>query len=152
MFKNKVSLLPIIVLMIAAASISFSKEMDSIYVPVGDLSISPPVGVTPKRSKSVSFPHSRHFDYNCKKCHHTWDGYSQVTGCMASGCHDLIKTSQETSAFRNYKTAFHKACIECHKEIRIKREEIEQDKTILKPKLPATGPTGCKECHIKEQA
>jgi hypothetical protein len=41
-------------------------------------------------------------------------------------------------------------CISCHKEIKIKNKAMEASKASLDESLPATGPTGCNQCHPKE--
>jgi hypothetical protein len=131
--------------------------MDAIYVPVGRLVLAPPVGVTPKRS-AVAFPHSRHFGYTCKTCHHKWNGNSAVQSCTASRCHDQLSASVNTNKMLRYrpesigyyKYAFHKKCIGCHKEIKAHNAKLERSRATLREPLQATGPTGCVECHPRE--
>lgn len=131
--------------------------MDAIYVPVGRLVIAPPVGVDPKRS-AVPFPHSRHFDYSCKTCHHRWDGHSPVRGCSASKCHDQTSfsvTSRKAAAdhpeaIRYFKYAFHQQCIGCHREIKTRNQKLARSIKRIEEPLQATGPTGCLGCHPRE--
>jgi len=131
--------------------------MDALYLPVGTLTISPPRGVEPRRSP-VAFPHSRHFDYNCKSCHHKWDGHSPVNNCTASGCHDLVSTSKDSKSKiaseiedqRYFKTAYHQNCITCHKSLKLERHGLEKSNALLTQPLPKTGPTGCVECHPRD--
>jgi len=67
---------------------------------------------------TVTFPHEAHQALtDCKTCHHTGE-YAACTSC-----HDGTKAPKA-------KDAFHKRCIDCHKE---------QKK----------GPAKCKECHVK---
>lgn len=131
------------------------ETMDAVHLPVGTLTISAPRGVAPRRAP-VAFPHSRHFDYACKTCHHHWDSHSQVSSCTASGCHDLISLKKgKSDAPSNpdermyFKTAYHKRCIQCHKSLKIKREALEKSRIALTQPLPRTGPTGCIGCHPK---
>jgi len=129
------------------------KSEDSLTVPLGAIELSAPEGVETKKT-SVEFPHARHFGYSCQTCHHSWDFGPEVSGCMTSGCHDLIKApkkSEKVSAVMYYKKAFHQKCISCHREI--KKQNLAMEKKIVagsdKIKLQNTGPTGCRECHPK---
>ena len=141
------------------AAVAEEKEvtMDAIFVPVGRLALAPPVGVTPKRS-AVAFPHSRHFDYNCKTCHHKWDGNSQVQSCTASKCHDRLSFSvksekamdNEPERIRYYKYAFHQQCVSCHREIRTHNVKLERSRKKIKEPLQRPGPTSCIGCHPRE--
>jgi hypothetical protein len=131
--------------------------MDAIYVPVGRLVLAPPVGVTPKRS-AVAFPHSRHFGYTCKTCHHKWNGNSPVQGCSASKCHDQLSLpvkskkagANRMEAIRYYKYAFHRQCISCHREIKVHNEKLERSRRKFEDPLQRPGPTGCVGCHPRE--
>jgi len=71
--------------------VSFANEETwrSITVPLGTLFLQPPAGVEAKRPV-VSFPHPAHFDYSCKKCHHDWDGYSEIKNCTAFRINSLL--------------------------------------------------------------
>ena len=137
-----------------AAQENKAATLDAIYLPVGRLVLAPPVGVAPRRS-AVVFPHSQHFGYACRTCHHKWDGYTPVRGCMASGCHDRIAPQKKRAAgissadhdVRYYKYAYHQICISCHRRLAIGRQELERSKAVLSEPLPNTGPTGCVECH-----
>ena len=141
----------------ATAAEKTEVTMDAIFVPVGRLALAPPVGVTPKRS-AVAFPHSRHFDYNCKTCHHKWDGNSQVQSCTASKCHDQLSLPVKSKKamdnipepIRYYKYAFHQQCIRCHREIKIHNEKLERSKKKIKEPLQWPGPTSCVGCHPRE--
>ena len=141
------------------AAVAEEKEvtMDAIFVPVGRLALAPPVGVTAKRS-AVAFPHSQHFDYHCKTCHHKWDGNSQVQSCTASKCHDQLSLpvkskkarANSLEAIRYFKYAFHQQCISCHREIRIHNKKLEQSRKKIKAPLQRPGPTSCVGCHPRE--
>ena len=142
---------------LAAVADKTEVTMDAIFVPVGRLALAPPVGVTPKRS-AVAFPHSQHFDYNCKTCHHKWDGNSQVQSCTASKCHDQLSLPEKSKKamdnipeeIRYYKYAFHQQCISCHREIKIHNEKLERSRKKIKEPLQWPGPTSCVGCHPRE--
>jgi|GEM_PF-301659 len=126
-------------------------------VPMGEVILVPPASRKQKKS-SVHFPHSGHFAYDCKTCHHKWKGVAQIQNCTTSGCHDLKEAPKEQakylvytdSAIKYFKYAFHTQCIGCHKEIKAKRKSLEMSYQTLKTELPKTGPTGCNKCHPKE--
>ena len=135
---------------------------DTMCIPMGTILIEPPSGVDAKRS-SVEFPHSTHFEFTCKTCHHTWDGETPVVSCTTSGCHDLTSSRSEDGkmdpelAIRNYKNAFHGSCkictcflnINAHKNIKIQNSKIEKSYSLTTP-MQNSGPTGCNFCHPKE--
>lgn len=130
---------------------------DEMCVPMGEIVIEP-LAEDAKRSE-VTFRHTVHFSYNCRECHHKWSGKEPITGCATSGCHDLDKAPKTEEGkpskdpllqARYYKNAYHKMCIGCHKEIKMQAKKMEAVKTSLGEKLPATGPTGCNQCHPKE--
>jgi hypothetical protein len=133
--------------------------MDAIYVPVGRLALAPPVGFVSKRS-AVAFPHSRHFEYACRTCHHKWDGKSEVQSCTAAECHDQLSAPPPPKGRRYgdyiddsigyFKFAFHRQCIGCHKEIKRRNAKLTQSLLALNTSLHKTGPTGCVRCHPKE--
>ncbi|MBW2370026.1 MAG: cytochrome c3 family protein [Deltaproteobacteria bacterium] len=131
---------------------------EDLCIPMGTIILEPPEGIEQKRS-SVDFPHSVHFDYACRKCHHTWSGRQQVQNCTTSGCHDLLKTLKTSQTdkidqalvIRYYKKAYHEMCIGCHKDIKKKNKELEFSKKNLDEPLAMTGPTGCVKCHPKAE-
>lgn len=124
---------------------------EELCIPLGTITLSPPEGVEAERS-SVEFPHSVHFDYNCRKCHHEWTGDAADLSCMTSGCHDsstsLLATDKD-EAYRYYKTAYHEQCIVCHKEINEENQKREMSIKGVDGVLSKTGPTGCIGCHPK---
>ncbi|MGE5309200.1 MAG: cytochrome c3 family protein [Deltaproteobacteria bacterium] len=83
----------------------------------------PPESVTEEGSfGSVTFSHKVHSDpanAACKDCHHM--GEAPVQKCES--CHTADSKV-------NRKDAYHKKCIDCHKE-------------------KSKGPTGCMDCHKK---
>jgi hypothetical protein len=158
MLKSVMTVAVLLIIFIAGGPTAFCEEtevtMDAIFVPVGRLALGPPVGVASKRT-AVAFPHSRHFGYTCKTCHHKWDGNSQVQSCTASKCHDQLSFSvrykreldYRTEPIRYYKNAFHQQCISCHREIKIHNEKLERSKKKIKKPLQWPGPTSCVGCH-----
>lgn len=69
----------------------------------------------------VTFDHAKHQGLTeCKVCHHT-ETYEACDSCHGAA---------DDGAKLKYKTAIHKNCQDCHKEMK-------------------KGPTKCKECHIK---
>ncbi len=120
--------------------------LDAVYLPVGTLTIAAPRGVVAKRAP-VAFPHSNHFGYTCKTCHHGWDGFAPVKGCAASGCHDMLKVTASKPDVRYFKTAYHQKCIACHKHLTRERQNMEFSKKVLSQPLPQTGPSSCVGCH-----
>jgi hypothetical protein len=121
---------------------------------MGNILLEAPKSVEPKRP-AVNFPHAAHFEYACKKCHHTWLGTETIVGCQTSGCHDLESPSPPGNKaasgveMKYYKSAYHSQCVGCHKSIKKKNKNIELSGTVLKAKIMKTGPTGCVECHSK---
>lgn len=140
---------------LAAAAQDAKEEGNSLCVPLGAIVLEPPKSVDSTKNP-VEFPHARHFNYNCKECHHTWSQDVQVQTCTTSNCHDLVKAPQKTDegvpGVRYFKKAYHQKCIGCHQGIKKINAEMEKsprftDKTLL---LKKTGPTGCIQCHPKE--
>jgi len=134
------------------------KDLKEMCVPLGILTLKPDASVEKKKT-DVEFDHSKHFIYDCKACHHKWEGNKQITNCTTSDCHDLFKSPPKPTKYlayteagiKYYKYAFHQKCVGCHKEIKEKRKKMEMSYQVLQAKLPRTGPTGCKECHPKEE-
>ena len=134
------------------------KSDDKMCVPMGDILLEPPASVKQKRSP-VNFPHSTHFGNDCKTCHHQWEGAEPIRNCTTSGCHDSKESPKEPtkylqytdSAIKYFKYAFHAQCVGCHKKIKSERVKIESSSKVSDAVLPATGPTGCKECHPKQE-
>ncbi len=124
---------------------------EKICIPVGTIVMKAPAGVTAKRAV-VDFPHSDHFGYKCQRCHHTWDGKSDVSSCMAKECHDqttapeksLVKGEYTDEAKKYYKYAYHIQCKDCHLDI------DEHNKAAESGEVLANGPTGCNGCHPKD--
>jgi hypothetical protein len=130
---------------------------DQMCIPMGIITIRAPEGVEPQRAP-VDFPHAVHFSYACQECHHTWEGEAPIAGCQTSGCHDGTVSPQKATnaseademAVRYYKYAYHDMCIGCHKAIKKTAQELEASTRTLETVVPASGPTGCVECHPRE--
>ena len=135
---------------IFSAGLAISEE---VCLDTGTLPLKAPADVEIQRSEKVDFPHGAHFDYNCKECHHKWDGKAAITGCQTSGCHDsstsLLKTDPDQN-YRYFKNAYHDMCITCHKEITIANKKLEESMKNLDKPLPKTGPIGCVGCHPQD--
>jgi len=144
---------------IAAKNMETSEQkLEDMTVPMGIIVLEPDEAVKQKKT-SVEFHHSKHFVYDCKTCHHKWEGKINIVGCTTSDCHDLLKSPKKPTKYlsytetgiKYYKYAFHQKCVGCHKDIKIERKKMEMSFTVLKDQLPKTGPTGCIECHPKAE-
>ncbi len=138
--------------------VSGSSDAGEMCVPMGPILLEPPESVEAKRPP-VDFNHPIHFDFRCQTCHHKWVIPEPISGCNTSGCHDVAEAPKKPEkgaidkelAARYYKTAFHKMCIGCHKEMQIQNKALEMSGRVLKENLPNAGPISCKGCHIKEE-
>jgi hypothetical protein len=146
----------IVVLCFAGISGSFGNESE-LCVPMGVIVISPPEKVEPKNAP-VDFHHSKHFMYECRQCHHKWDGTTANLSCGTSNCHDLGtnpkaegKQEKLPMAYRYFKNAYHNQCIGCHKANKQNNLKLELSKKTLKSNLKNPGPTGCVECHPRQK-
>jgi hypothetical protein len=141
-----------------AMVVTGSSDADEMCVPMGTITLEPLAGVEAKRSP-VDFHHPTHFGFSCQTCHHQWELDEPIVGCTTGGCHDVAEAPKpsETGAIDQdlaamyYKTAFHTLCIGCHKEMRAQNKALEMSGRILRENLPSTGPTGCVQCHPKEE-
>ena len=142
-----------------AMVVTGSGDAEEMCIPMGTIVLEPPQGVEAKRTP-VDFHHPTHFDFSCQTCHHKWVEMDQpIVGCSTSGCHDVTEAPKPSEAgavdkelaARYYKTAFHNLCIGCHKEIQIQNKALEMSGRVLKENLPNAGPTGCVQCHPKEE-
>ena len=148
----------VVLILGVAGTISGQEAEDEMVVPLGTIVLGAPEGVEQKRA-AVDFPHARHFDFQCQTCHHKWEGTEQIKGCMTSGCHDVLvsptKSKQSRSdkdlAIRYFKKAYHEQCIGCHKIMKLKNRKIEMSGKKLDGPLTSPGPTGCVECHPREE-
>ncbi|MBG0778110.1 MAG: cytochrome c3 family protein [Desulfovibrionaceae bacterium] len=68
----------------------------------------------------VVFNHSAHKKYDCKECHHTWDGAGAIQKCSDKGCHDNMD-KKDKSVHAYYKAMHGKGklstCVSCHKDV-----------------------------------
>ena len=162
MLKKGIFLLFLMLLIVLGSSMLIAEEetKGEMCVPMGIIELKPPESVEAKRSP-VDFPHSEHFvHYDCKTCHHKWEGDSEIKSCTTSGCHDLDVSPKQSPgkkidvnyAVRYYKKAYHAQCIGCHKQIHINNQEMENSITaglMKKPEIVIPGPTSCIKCHPK---
>ena len=146
-----------IALNVAGQNKSDTKEaIGDMVVPMGIIVIKPDPSVKQMRAP-VEFDHAKHFTYDCRTCHHKWEGKEKISSCTASNCHDLLKAPKKPTRYlvytkegiKYYKYAYHQNCIGCHKEIKVKQEKMEaayKTSEIEKKVVP----TSCNECHPKE--
>jgi hypothetical protein len=150
-------ILCVVVSLAVGVSLAVSEELDELCIPMQTLVLEPLSGAEQHRSP-VQFPHATHFSYVCRRCHHDWNGKTEVQTCTTSGCHDQVKTpknegvaeSSETLPIKYYKKAYHELCIGCHKDIKQKNKELELSKKTLTVELAKAGPTACIKCHPKQ--
>ena len=166
MYRRRIGMLFLVVVFVFGISFGLAAQdkkaddqaTEDMIVPMGIIVLEPDASITPKKAP-VEFHHSKHFIYDCKTCHHKWQGTAHVVGCTASSCHDVLQSPKKPTKYlaytetgiKYYKYAFHQKCVGCHKEIKGKRKKMEMAKTALKDQLPKTGPTGCIECHPKTE-
>jgi len=132
---------------------------EELCIPMGVLTLDPLEGVDQRRA-SVAFNHSLHFDYACQKCHHDWAGEAEMKKCSATECHDQLSTPDLSeaghpyteAAIQYYKKAYHQLCIGCHKEIKEKNLALELSREPLDQPIVMGGPTGCINCHPKDES
>jgi hypothetical protein len=134
--------------------VAMENSVDSLDIPLGTITLSAPEGSDEKRSP-VAFPHGGHFDYSCQTCHHEWDGESPVQNCTVSDCHDQLEPDEKTRNINDernslyFLAAYHKACIECHRDLRSQRQSLEKSGVTNESMLPVYGPLACNECHTE---
>ena len=157
---HKCNLLVVGVAILAVASFGLvmaGESEENMCIPMGSIVIEPPDQIESKRT-AVTFPHATHFSYTCNTCHHKWDRETPVFSCRAAGCHDVTaipknaegKKMDPDLSGRYYKTAYHSACIGCHKTIKQQNKAIENSYRSTGESIQSSGPTACSECHPKE--
>lgn len=130
--------------------------VEDMIVPMGVIVLKPDPSVEQKRSP-VEFYHSKHFKYECRTCHHKWEGNTKITNCTTSNCHDLLKAPKKPTKYlayteegiKYYKYAYHQSCIRCHKEIKVEQKKMEMALKAPEKELEKV-PTSCNECHPKQ--
>ena len=135
-----------LVMLFGSFASSVAQEEGEMCVPMGEITLAPPDSVDSLRGE-VQFPHAVHFVYDCKSCHHKWEGKGSIQGCMTSGCHDVATSPGKAKDPHYYKAAYHGQCIGCHKQIKQRNAQLERSGKTLTEKLPPAGPTGCVACH-----
>ncbi len=145
-----------VVILGTTLKVSGQNQEEDMLVPMGVITLEAPDGVEIKRAP-VEFKHGLHLVRGCKECHHTWKGDGQIKTCATSECHNLIKSPGKSKKYLSYtkesilyfKYAYHKMCISCHKDIRMKNTALEMSSKVVKDKLQRAGPLGCVPCHPK---
>lgn len=163
MFKVSMGAVCVVLALILGNALIVSGESsdDTMCIPMGTITLEPPEGAEAKRPP-VNFPHPVHFSFNCQQCHHTWEMDAPIESCTTSGCHDGVVAPTKAQkgapsedpkelAVSYYKTAYHRLCISCHKEMKLQNIKLETSGKVIKEKLPNTGPTSCRSCHVKEE-
>ncbi len=91
-----------------------------------------------KKKTPVVFPHAKHKELKCTRCHHeykdgknVWKEGQEVKKC--STCHKALKSGKMVKLEK----AYHNLCQKCHK--------------ALKKEKKKTGPTSCTKCHPKKK-
>jgi hypothetical protein len=156
MHKKEFGILCLIIAVMLGLTLEVSGQSSEsdMCVPMGIITIEPPEGVKATKTP-VDFPHSAHFQTDCKSCHHKWNGREKIQGCMAGGCHDSTVAPETSTKYLSYsdvaikyfKYAYHQACIGCHKEIKARNMALEKSYRVVEDKLQPAGPSGCIECH-----
>jgi hypothetical protein len=132
------------------------KAVEDMVVPMGIIVIKPDPSVKAMRSP-VKFDHAKHFTYDCRTCHHKWEGNTKISNCTTSNCHDLLKAPKKPTRYlvytkngiKYYKYAYHENCIGCHKKIKVEQKKMEMSHKASEIEKKVV-PTSCSECHPKE--
>ncbi|WP_027722485.1 cytochrome c3 family protein [Maridesulfovibrio zosterae] len=129
MYVGMAVVFAVLVIIYATTTSHLSEEIASIssenpVIVTEDLVVRFPVNLEFKRPDvlnkvrfaQVKFSHFEHQDVNCVKCHHTWDGKSQIKSCASVGCHDeLVRKGQPESYFKAFHTLHSdRSCRGCH--------------------------------------
>lgn len=96
---------------------------------------------TTDRKPSI-FIHSKHDNYNCELCHHTWDGESEIEKCAS--CHPIFRHTQHLD----------QKCENCHASWEMSRDIKEcgdchagNDKGGTPNIIRVSHRALCKRCH-----
>lgn len=108
-----------------------------------EFSFKRPAGVLKTAFPGVKFSHGQHGSIGCVKCHHMWDGTSEVQACNTAGCHDNLTERQDPMS---YFRAFHDkeadySCLGCHLKSNIERKAHGQ-------KPLSVAPCSNNGCHV----
>ena len=128
------------------------KDPEQLLLPTGTMTLmAPPDAEREPQLSPVVFPHSLHFAYSCKDCHHEWDGKSEVQSCAAAGCHENLwaappgTTPVGEKRIKSLAGAYHQTCRDCH------RNELKAQKAAGMKRF-YTGPIDCEGCHPEPHA
>jgi hypothetical protein len=144
------------IILITGNSLIFAQEsMENFQLPTGTFMLTAPAHSQTKMT-SVVFPHSTHFQFSCKSCHHEWDQASPVEGCAAAGCHENLWASPPgttplgSKRIKSLTGAYHKVCRDCH---RSELEKLKDQGMSTKEAMSRfTAPIACEGCHPASQA
>lgn len=130
-----------VTIVLSCAALLLAVALPSLYAVD---SPSDPIEMAYLPSKTVMFPHTPHKDFECQKCHHKWDGKSDIVACASSGCHDSFdkKDRSEKSLYNMIHgkgSDTQMSCLACHKE------QAGKDKDKRKKMLSCMGSA----CHPK---
>lgn len=104
-------------------------------LPVLNAADAPADGLKMEATKQpVTFNHSTHGDYECKDCHHQWDGSSAIKKCSDAGCHDNFDRKAKGpdsyyQAMHNRRVKDVQSCISCHGDVAGKDREMKRELT-----------------------
>jgi hypothetical protein len=164
MFRIRVAVLCLVIVFVFGMALNVAGQNESdteaavedMVVPMGVIVLEPDPSIEQKRSP-VEFHHAKHFKYECRTCHHKWEGNTKINNCTTSNCHDLLKAPKKPTKYlayteegiKYYKYAYHQGCIGCHKEIKVKQKKMEK---LYKASETQTKnvPITCNGCHPKE--
>jgi hypothetical protein len=159
MYKLGIGVVCLILALIlgSALVVSGKSEGETMCIPMDIIQLNPPESVEALRP-AVEFNHPLHFVDTCQTCHHQWEFDAPIQSCQAEGCHNGVVAPTKADKGEDldelkityYKNAYHKLCITCHKDLKLKNDKLERSGRVLKENLPKTGPTGCKQCHVPE--
>ena len=166
MYRIRVAVLCLVIVFVFGMALSVAgqdksdtkKAVEDMVVPMGIIVIKPDPSVKQMRTP-VEFNHAKHFAYECRTCHHKWEGNAKISNCTTSKCHDLWKAPKNPTRYlaytkdgiKYYKYAYHENCIGCHKEIKVEQKKMEMSYKASEIEKKVV-PTSCNECHPKEKA
>ena len=84
------------------------QKVENMSVPMGVIVLKPDESIEQKKS-SVAFNHSQHFIYDCKTCHHKWEGKTQIPKAKRKAMEMSYQVLKE-----KLPSSGPTGCIECH--------------------------------------
>jgi len=96
---------------VVGKNIAYSEQnQDDMLVPMGVIVLKPDASVEQKKSP-VEFNHSKHFLYDCRTCHHKWEGDAKIANCTTSQCHDQFKSQKKPTKYLSYTESQQNTCL-----------------------------------------